>query len=145
MDLSFSSWNVFTLQYESLFSWAHLICVWNIDLVDKGQGSKSMCVGGRCVCACLCVRVLFVLGRECIDLHRMQWHDSFISFFFFLWSREIWLRDCPFSLKILLIISAFEKQTPLWHWKRLSVFSMAFSMESAIRNDLWRPTNARKS
>lgn len=75
MDLSFSSWNVFTLQYESLFPWAHLICVWNIDLVDKGQGSN------KCVCVCVCV---WERKRACgpvCSIHSMTWF--FLSRYFY--------------------------------------------------------------
>ena len=119
MDLSFSSWNVFTLQYESFFAWAHLIWVWNIDLVDKGQGGISVCV-------CVCVGVLERAGARELVCMCMIFKDMILSFILFWWSKVIWHTDYPFSLKILLIVSAFEKQTSLWDWKRPSVFSVTF-------------------
>ena len=121
--LSFSSWNVFKLQYESFFPWAHLIWVWNIDLVDKGQGSISVCV---CVCLCVCVCVLERAGaRELVCMCTIC-KDMILSFILFWWSKVIWHIDYPSSLKIPLIVSAFEKQTSLWDWKRPSVFSVTF-------------------
>ena len=122
--LSFSSWNVFKLQYESFFPWAHLIWVWNIDLVDKGQGSISVCV-----CLCVCVYILERAGaRELVCMCTIC-KDMILSFILFWWSKVIWHIDYPSSLKIPLIIAfeiAFEKQTSLWDWKRPSVFSVTF-------------------
>ena len=124
--LSFSSWNVFKLQYESFFPWAHLIWVWNIDLVDKGQGSISVCV---CMCVSVCVCVLERAGaRELVCMCTIC-KDMILSFILFWWSKVIWHIDYPSSLKIPLIIAfeiAFEKQTSLWDWKRPSVFSVTF-------------------
>lgn len=138
MDLSFSSWNVFTLQYESLFPWAHLICVWNIDLVDKGQGSN------KCVCVCVCV---WERKRACgpvCSIHSMTWF--FLSRYFY----DLGRFGTELSLLLEHSADSFclwkkKNKTSLWDWKRPSVFSGALVHGICNRNDLCKPTNARKS